>query len=84
MDKAGVALITLYVIFVLLGFVIIGRIVWLGVFWDPDPKIVSIFSTDTKKTKIDPVRGSILACDGRLLAASMPMYQIYMDCTVRI
>ena len=83
MDKAGVALITLYVIFVLLGFVIIGRIVWLGVFWDPDPKIVSIFSTDTKKTKIDPVRGSILACDGRLLAASMPMYQIYMDCTVR-
>lgn len=82
-DRAGTALICLYVVFVVLGALIVGRIFWLGAFWKPAPGLVSIFSPNSTKSIIEPTRGAIMAHDGRLLAVSTPMYQIYMDCTVR-
>lgn len=82
-DRAGIVLICFYVLFVLLGAIIVGRIIWLGAFWKPNPEFERIFSSTGTRTVTQPVRGSILAHDGRLLAASTPMYQVYMDCTVR-
>ena len=73
----------LYLGFTLCAFVILGRIAYIQcVFRDSDPYL-KYYRTPNNRKKLDPVRGSIIASDGRLLAISTPMYQIYMDCTVR-
>ena len=82
-DGITVVLWILYIIFWLVGFVIIGRIVWLKKVWHPDPSIAAYIKPHDVKEVIDPGRGAIMARDGRLLAMSTPMYQIYMDCTVQ-
>ena len=50
--------------------------------WKPDPKYLSYFHPFKKKMDINPDRGSILDHNGKLLAMSTPMYDIYMDCYV--
>ena len=82
-DGITVVLWVLYLIFLVAGVVIIGRIVWLKMFWKPDPGIVSYIKPHDVKEVIEPGRGAILARDGRLLAMSTPMYQVFMDCTVQ-
>ena len=82
-DSITVVLWLLYILFWLVGFVIIGRIVWLKKVWKPDPSIATYIRPHDVKDVIDPSRGAIMARDGRLLAMSTPMYQIYMDCTVQ-
>lgn len=82
-DSITVVLWILYILFWLVGFVIIGRIVWLKKAWHPDPSIASFIKPHDVKVVLDPSRGAIMARDGRLLAMSTPMYQIYMDCTVQ-
>ncbi len=82
-DSITVVLWALYMIFWLVGFVILGRIVWLKLFWEPDPSIAAYIKPHDVKEVIEPMRGSILARDGRLLAMSTPMYQVFMDCTVQ-
>ena len=72
-----------YLLFLIVGLVILGRIIWLKTVWKPDPSIASYIKPRDVKETIEPGRGSILACDGRLLAMSTPMYQVYMDCTVQ-
>ena len=73
----------LYLGFTLCACIILGRIVYIqNVFRDSDPYL-KYYRTQNNKKRLDPVRGSIIASDGRLLAISTPMYQIYMDCTVR-
>lgn len=46
-------------------------------------RIANLFKPKSYKKALYPDRGSILARDGRLLAMSLPMYRVYMDCTVR-
>lgn len=73
----------LYLGFTLCAFVIIGRIAYIQlVFRNSDPYL-KYYRTQNNRKELEPVRGAILASDGRLLAISTPMYQIYMDCTVR-
>lgn len=50
--------------------------------WKPDPKYLSYFHPFKKKMDINPDRGSILDHNGKLLAMSIPTYDIYMDCYV--
>lgn len=69
--------------FVAASIVLIIQIINLQLFWKPDPKIEKYILPRHKKEITYPERGSILAHDGRLLAVSIPMYQIYMDCTVQ-
>jgi cell division protein FtsI (penicillin-binding protein 3) len=67
-----------YVIFLLAGVVIISRIFYLQVFekkeWLGKANAFSI-----KTMNIAANRGSIYAADGRLLASSVPYYNIYFD-----
>ncbi len=69
--------------FLLAAAVVIFKIIYIQLIYEPDPRYRKALIPSARKEVIDPVRGSILAKDGRLLAVSVPMYQIYMDCTVR-
>lgn len=73
----------MYVIFCVTCIWIAARIVYLQCnFIDSDPYL-SFFRAKNTKDEVKPTRGAILSSDGRLLAISVPMYQVYMDCTVR-
>lgn len=70
-----------YIIVVSMGLVIIGKIVWLQFaeheIWSEDSAIAPV-----KEVPIQAVRGDIYAEDGKLLAVSLPYYDIRMDMTV--
>ena len=70
-----------YAVFLLIGIAAIVRIVDLQ-FFDKDIKSSEYSKKTTRDDVIAPVRGSILAADGRHLAFSTPEYFIAMDCTV--
>lgn len=72
-----------YLIFLLISIVIIGRIVFIQYIWKPNPEFIEHFQPSKHKAKIDPERGSIIDHNGKLLAISTPMYNIYMDCYVQ-
>lgn len=67
-----------YFCFLLLGLAIISRVVFIqfvqGSEYKQKAKSISL-----KDITIDPNRGDILATDGRLLATSIPNYEIRMD-----
>lgn len=67
-----------YFSFLLLGLAIIGRIIFIqfvqGNKYREKAKAVSL-----KNLPIEPTRGDILTYDGRLLATSIPNYEIRMD-----
>jgi len=67
-----------YIIFLLLGLVIIGRIFYLQVF-EKDKWMDKANSFSLKTMTIKANRGSIYASDGRLLASSVPYYDIHFD-----
>ena len=81
-DSAGRGLAVMYVVFLLLGVALIVRLAGIQLFYKPDPKIVSALTPKSVKKVIEPARGAILSDDGRLLAMSLPIYEIHMDCTV--
>ena len=82
-DRTGVILSVLHFCALCLAVVLVLRIAWIQWIYKPDPDLEKYLTSPVRKSLTDPVRGSILAMDGRLLASSTPMYQIYMDCTVQ-
>ena len=82
-DKTGVILSYLHFIALCLAFILVGRLIYLQLIYKPDPILEKYLTSPVRKDITDPTRGSIYAMDGRLLATSVPMYQIYMDCTVK-
>ncbi len=81
-DSVGRGLYWLYVLFLLCSLALIARLVHIQLFYQPDPKVVQALTPTSVRKTIDPARGAILSDDGRLLAMSLPIYDIYMDCTV--
>lgn len=81
-DRIGVILYCFYVIVLVAGFFIIGKMVCIQLFWKPDKDVARFFLPPSTKSVIEPDRGAIIGSDGKLLAMSTPMYQLYMDCTV--
>lgn len=81
-DSIGTVLYGLYLLFLLLSVVVLVRIAYLQLFYKPDPAIAAWFKPRSEKVVLEPLRGAIIARDGRLLAMSTPLYQIFMDCTV--
>jgi cell division protein FtsI (penicillin-binding protein 3) len=67
-----------YMVFVLLGLVIIGRIFYLQVF-EKDQWMEKANEYALKTMNIPADRGSIYASDGRLLASSVPYYEVHFD-----
>lgn len=82
-DGIGMVLFGLYIFFLLAAVVIVGRIIYIQLFYKPESVYVEKFTPASRKEVIEPERGAILAFDGKVLAASTPKYQIAMDCTVR-
>jgi len=67
-----------YIVFLLLGFVIIGRVFYLQLF-EKDIWMEKAGTFALKTMNIPADRGSIYAADGRLLACSVPYYEIRFD-----
>lgn len=69
----------IYFVFLFLSLGILARILYLQLFTDLAVSAEKIAYT---KEEVEANRGDILACDGRVLASSVPYYQIRMDCVV--
>jgi cell division protein FtsI (penicillin-binding protein 3) len=67
-----------YIVFLLLGMVIIGRIIYLQIF-ERDIWMDKANSFALKTMNIPADRGSIYAADGRLLSCSVPYYEVRFD-----
>ncbi|MBQ9173843.1 MAG: penicillin-binding protein 2 [Bacteroidales bacterium] len=81
-DRIGLVLYYLYLLFLVASVVIVARIIHIQLTYEPAEAIAPYFRPTVQKVDLEPERGSIFARDGRLLAMSTPMYQVYMDCTV--
>lgn len=81
-DRIGTVLYAFYLVLLLLTFAIVGKLVYFQLVWKPEPKIAAALTPSNVKRTIEPVRGNIIDCNGRLLAMSYPIYEIRMDCTV--
>lgn len=68
----------IYYIFASLGLVAIGTVIYLQYITNDRVTTDDIY----KESILNPVRGSILSCDGKPLAVSIPVYEIRWDSTV--
>lgn len=82
-DKTGLTVYVIYLVSLVLAVTVILRIIIIQLTYKPDPSIASLFRPKSTQVTLEPVRGAIYAHDGRLLAMSTPMYQVYMDCAVQ-
>ena len=73
---------TVYCLFLIASLVVIGKIVYLQAVWEPDQKTLEYFTPSNRKESVKPERGTIVDCNGRLLAISTPLYTIHMDCEI--
>ena len=73
----------LYLVMLVFSLVIIGKIIYIQYFWEPDGKTIQHFVPRAFKQTVKPERGAILDCNGKELAISTPVYDIKMDCMVR-
>ena len=71
-------------VFLGLSVLIIGKIVYLQTDWVPDEEYLKFFQPTRQEVIDTPERGAIMDINGNLLAISTPMYNIFMDCTVRV
>ena len=81
-DPVGRGLYRLYVLFLIGSILLVGRLIYIQFLWQPNPKVSHALTPTSVKKTIVPARGAILSDDGRLLAMSLPIYDINMDCTV--
>lgn len=72
-----------YWVFILASIVLILWIAYLKIFWEPNPKTAHYFRPKTVKNVIQPERGAIIDRNGKILAITTPLYDIYMDCRVQ-
>ena len=82
MNSTSTVLFIIRFIFLTIALAVIYNIIKIQFFWTPDAETYKYLSSTETTRRIDPVRGSILATDGRILACAMPMYKIEMDCCV--
>lgn len=69
----------LYVLFFLLGLAVLGRIIWLQVGTDSDILRSRARQYSYRKEILEGARGNIYSDDGRLMATSIPYYELRMD-----
>lgn len=81
-DRIGVVLYTLYLLLLLASVTVIVKVIWLQVGFKPNPEIEAALTPIVTERSVNPARGNIIDCNGRLLAMTTPTYQICMDCTV--
>lgn len=69
----------LYILFLLLGVAIIARALWLQFGVDGDTLRGRSVQYSYRNDRLEAIRGQILSDDGRILATSMPYYELRMD-----
>lgn len=82
-DRIGKILLILYVCFLAASVVLVLRIVYLQAFYKVPERLDAECTPRALKSTIQPRRGAILASDGRLLAISIPRYDIAIDPSVQ-
>ena len=82
-DRIHIVMMGLTMLFIGLSVGIILCIAHIQTSYSVDSKVINIFRPREDKYVEVPKRGRILAEDGRPLAITTPLYNIYMDCTVR-
>ena len=82
-DRIHVVMFFLSMLFMVLGIAILVWIVKIQLTYKVDDRVIDLFRPTVQKHIEAPVRGRIMATDGRPLAISAPLYDLYMDCTVR-
>ena len=82
-DRIHVVMFFLSYVFLILGVGILACIIHIQTSFTVDDKVVGLFRPSVQRHVEQPVRGRILATDGRPLALSAPLYDLYMDCTVK-
>ena len=82
-DRIHVVMFFLSILFMVLGGFILAWIIKIQATYTVDPRVIGLFRPVEQKHVETPVRGKILATDGRPLAISARLYDLYMDCTVR-
>ncbi len=82
-DRIHVVMFFLSILFLIVGGLILVQIVRIQTSYEVDERVLPLFHTTVTKYVENPVRGRILATDGRPMAISAPLYDIHMDCTVR-
>ena len=82
-DRIHVVMFFLSYAFLFLGIGILVCIVRIQTGFEVPDKVIGLFRPSVEKHVDHPVRGRILATDGRPMAISAPLYDLYMDCTVK-
>lgn len=82
-DKVAKGVYWLYLLCLIGSVALIGRIISIQLLFEPDETLGGTVTLLPQKVTIEPDRGAILACDGRLLAMTVPSYEIHMDCRVK-
>ena len=82
-DRIHMVMVFLTVLFILLSVGILLCIGHIQATYSVDAKVLNLFRPRPDRYTEAPKRGRILAEDGRPLAITTPLYDIYMDCTVR-
>ena len=82
-DRIHVVMFFVSIVVLVLSVLILARIVHIQASYTVDPKVISQFRPVSQRHIEEPVRGRILSTDGRPFAISAPLYDIYMDCTIR-
>lgn len=81
-DRIGKILWLVYLALLVASVFMLGKILYFQFIWQPEPKIGTALTPRSVKRVLEPVRGNIIDCNGRLLAMSYPVYDLHMDCTV--
>ncbi len=82
-DRIHVVMFFVSIVVLVLSVLILARVVHIQASYNVDPKVVNLFRPLSQRHVDEPVRGRILSTDGRPFAISAPLYDIYMDCTIR-
>lgn len=73
----------IYMLFLVIAVIVVIRIYSIQNSWEPNPKFVKEFLPRKHMEEIAPRGGSILDHNGKVLAISTPLYNIFMDCYVQ-
>ena len=82
-DRIHVVMFFVSIVVLVLSALILARIVHIQTSYTVDDRVINQFRPVSQRHTEEPVRGRILATDGRPFAISAPLYDIYMDCTIR-
>jgi cell division protein FtsI (penicillin-binding protein 3) len=82
-DRIHVVMFFVSIVVLVMSALILMRIVHIQTSYTVDAKVINLFRPLSQRHVEEPVRGRILSTDGRPFAISAPLYDIYMDCTIR-